>query len=174
MAKITIEFVKGNLGKVIEGVKRASRNRAPLYRNWGEHAINSTVQNFRSQGRPAWKPLAKSTVLSRLGGVGKTFTKKGKLRKRAARKMGGLKPLIKSGDLMRSINYRVRQNGIEYGSNLKYAAIHQFGGKAGVWAAQRSKRAMATIIPARPYLVVHDFDAAYYASSLEQHILGSR
>lgn len=57
----------------------------------------------------------------------------------------GNKPLIRTGALMRSIRYDVARRKVTIGSPLPYAAIHQFGGKAG--------RRGQTRIPARPYLV---------------------
>lgn len=65
-----------------------------------------------------------------------------------------------SGDLARSVNYKVRGNRVVIGSNLPYAAVHEFGatirakaspflvfkiGKS--WASKKS-----VVIPPRPFL----------------------
>lgn len=65
-----------------------------------------------------------------------------------------------SGDLARSVNYKVTGNRVVIGSNLKYARIHELGGtikavnspflvfKIGKnWISKRS-----VVIPARPFL----------------------
>lgn len=56
----------------------------------------------------------------------------------------GNKPLVRTGALMRSIDYTVSRRKMTIGSSLEYAAIHQFGGNAG--------RGGKSKIPARPYL----------------------
>lgn len=58
--------------------------------------------------------------------------------------------LMGSGHLDESIQHLVRGDEVEIGSNLVYAAIHQFGG------ADAGKPE----IPARPYLGISDDDAA--------------
>jgi phage virion morphogenesis protein len=58
------------------------------------------------------------------------------------------KPLIKNRILMNSINSDYGETFAEVGTNLEYAAIHQFGGAAG--------RNKAAIIPARPYLPIYE------------------
>ena len=60
------------------------------------------------------------------------------------------KTLIDKGLLMASINYEASTDAVTVGSNVIYAAIHQFGGETG--------RNRAVEMPARPYLGVNDAD----------------
>jgi phage virion morphogenesis protein len=53
-------------------------------------------------------------------------------------------PLIDHGNLRGSITHQPSADQVEVGTNVIYAAIHQFGGKAG--------RGRQVTIPARPYL----------------------
>ncbi len=81
-----------------------------------------------------------------------------------------------SGDLARSINYKITGNRVAVGSNLPYAAIHEFGGTIkvknapllvfktldGAW-----RRAKQVTIPARPYLSTALADARDRGAILE-------
>lgn len=58
----------------------------------------------------------------------------------------GGKTLIDTGRLWNSLVWHTLPNGVEYGTDVIYAAVHQFG-----WPARR--------IPARPYLGMTDEDA---------------
>lgn len=60
------------------------------------------------------------------------------------RTKAGNKPLVRTGALRDSVTHTVSRNKVSIGSSLPYAAIHQFGGRAGRGGMSR--------IPARPYL----------------------
>lgn len=77
-----------------------------------------------------------------------------------AKEAGG-KTLYAAGILRDSITYRAQAREVEVGSNLHYAAIHQFGGDivpriAGALTFRLANGQMVTCgkvtIPARPYL----------------------
>ncbi len=57
-------------------------------------------------------------------------------------------PLVDTGRLRDSITYQASDDGVEVGTNVVYAAIHQFGGMAG--------RGQKVHIPARPYMPVRN------------------
>jgi len=57
-------------------------------------------------------------------------------------------PLVDTGRLRDSITHQSSDNGVSVGTNVAYAAIHQFGGMAG--------RKKAAAIPARPYMPIRD------------------
>lgn len=105
-----------------------ARNLAPVFREIGEGVKAEAQIGFKSSTDPygrAWHPLAKATI--------------------ARRRKGSSKPLLDTGRLRNSIASRLLgAGGVEVGTNLKYAAIHQFGGKAG--------RGLTVSIPARPYI----------------------
>lgn len=96
-------------------------------------------------GRP-WPPLSPATLL---GEVGRDRAKGG-LSARAQRRVALRKPLIRTGRLRASIAWKVAGNAIAVGTNLVYAAIHQFGGRAG--------RGRKVRIPARPFLGLTEED----------------
>lgn len=77
----------------------------------------------------------------------------------------GGKTLVDRGHLRDSITYNAADpDFVEVGSNLVYAAIHQFGGKAG--------RGRKVRLPARPYLgVSRDAEHEIGAATVE-HVRG--
>ncbi len=87
----------------------------------------SGATTLLSGGTEKWKPLAPST-----------------LRQKAKR--GYRKILVSTGELRNSIEARPEGNSIVISSNKEYAAIHNFGGKAG--------KNRSVTIPARPFLVI--------------------
>ena len=66
--------------------------------------------------------------------------------RRRRHKTGSMKILQDTGELRRSIQYEAEKNHVRIGSNLKYARIHQFGGRH---------------IPARQFLGVTDDERRY-------------
>lgn len=108
-------------------------NPSPLMRNISQIMLDAVEENFQQQGRPRWKPLKEST--------------------KNRRKKQGLWPgklLQARGSLAASLQAEYTQNSAIVSTNKIYAAIHQFGGKAG-----RNKSAT---IPARPFLALRDDD----------------
>ncbi len=111
-------------------------------------------KNFQSEGRPAWLGLAPGTIAGRVA----EGTWPGKI-------------LQRSGQLASSIEGRSDATSATVGTNLKYAAIQQLGGKTkahtitarkakflhfgGVF--RRSVHHPGSKIPARPFLALdHD------------------
>lgn len=79
----------------------------PVMQDFGGHMRRSIMKNFGQGGRPKpWRPSKRVS----LGGRGKT--------------------LQDTGQLKSSITYRATTRSLTVGTNLKYAAIHQFGGPA--------------------------------------------
>ncbi len=86
--------------------------------------------------------------------------------KRALR-VGG-QTLVEHGHLKGSITHKVEGNTVEVGSNLVYAAIHQFGGAITTARAKANADAMTgfgqdvaehrIVMPARPFLGVEPDD----------------
>lgn len=118
-------------------------------REVGEFAVSESVQTFRESRDPygqAWRPLAMASLLARARrrAGGRLRTKRGALRKRAAAVIATGKPLLDTGALRNSIAYRLVPGAVQVIASREYAAIHQFGGRAG--------RARRTLIPARPFL----------------------
>ena len=111
----------------------------------GNSAKNISKRSFNEQQSPfneAWQALSPVTL---------------------QKKKGSLK-LVESGHLQRSIRTSTKlgkvEKAVSIGSNLEYAAIHQFGGRAG--------RNRKVTIPARPYLPLNT--AGEIAPSLDRAI----
>lgn len=141
--KIDHSGVTAALGRVIQ----ATEQRAPLMRNIVAIMADAVEENFAQEGRPKWQGLKPP---GRPGG----------------------KILQKSGQLAASVVSDSDNDSAVVGSNKKYAAIHQFGGKTRAHEIRpRNKKALAfggrvlskvnhpgSNIPARPFLALDDSD----------------
>ncbi len=126
-----------------EAAKRG-RDMQPAWSSVGALLLKSVRDNFDSSGRPTpWQPLSVKSLLNIGGGARRARTARGR------RAIAGHKILIgQSGLLINSINFVADRNGVVVGSNLIYAATHQYGRTTGRGAP----------IPARPYLVLQQED----------------
>jgi phage virion morphogenesis protein len=138
----------------------------------GEIALSAIEENFQAEGRyeyptsplgggKKWQELAPATKASLIGGR-KGYTKKGVMRKPAARRLANHKILQGRGRLAASLSRRSGRNFAQVGSNVIYARIHQYGGMAG-----RGKRVR---IPARPYLNIQAVDLAEMKQVIIAHL----
>ena len=106
----------------------------------GEEVRRIVEKNFEAGGRPErWKPSARS-------------------------KRDGGKPLTDKGTLRRSMTVDADSKSVRVGTNVIYAGIHQFGGKAG--------RRRKVNIPARPFLVISDADQSRIEKMAEDYLGG--
>lgn len=126
MAEITlsIEELQGKL----ERLSKALENKTPLLRRVANTLQNVTEESFDKQASPfgeKWKPNSPKTL----------------------QKKRGNKILIQSGLLSQSFTQKVTGTSAQVGTNKEYAAIHQFGGKAG--------RNRKVIIPARTFMPIN-------------------
>lgn len=126
-------------------------NLTPVMRKIGSTLKNDAIGNFKGQHAPdgtPWKSLSLATKIARanrLSGGKDIYTKKRTVRKGAQRIMDSAQALLDTGILRASINVLdTTPSSVTIGSRLKYAAIHQFGGKAG--------RGKKVTIPARPFI----------------------
>ena len=128
------------------------------------------IDNFTSEGRPAWMALKPSTLANKYRKD--LYTPKGNLRKggllRYANKIGSNKILIGRGHLMKSVTQKSSATQAIVGSNLPYARIHQEGGQTKPHIIRaKNKKALAfggilrklvhhpgSKIDARPYLTL--------------------
>lgn len=99
------------IGGVLTGTK-------PILTEIGEATVESTKLRFKSSGPSPdgvpWKPLSASTIRNRRKGKG----------------TGSAMPLLDTGRLRNSITKRVDSNSVFIGTNVEYAAVHQFGASA--------------------------------------------
>ncbi|WP_297814063.1 phage virion morphogenesis protein [uncultured Helicobacter sp.] len=126
MAEITLKLEE--LQGKLERLSKALENKTPLLRRIANTLQNITEESFDKQASPfgeKWKPNSPKTL----------------------QKKRGNKILIQSGLLSQSFTQKVTGSSAQVGTNKSYAAIHQFGGKAG-----RGKRVS---IPARPFMPIN-------------------
>lgn len=133
----------------------------------GMSMVVATQRRFEAEtdstGRP-WRPLSAATLASRAGG--RLYTRRGRLTARATRLMNSGRILRNSNRLFASINHQLDARGVEIGSNLVYARIHQLGGQAG--------RGRKVTIPARPYLGLNQADVDRCVAILGTYLLTGR
>lgn len=106
------------IASILDKLANAAQDRTPLMRSIAGTMESAVLQNFDVGGRPKWLGL--------------------KYRQGT--------PLVDTENLMNSITSHYDNNIAMVGTNEPYAAIHQFGGKAG--------RGRKVDIPARPFLVL--------------------
>jgi len=107
----------------LQQLSQTAQNLTPIHRHIGNILENSIEQSFEDEKSPfgqVWAPSKKSQ--------GKTLTA--------------------SGTLSASFTSNADRRGVSVGTNLPYAAVHQFGGRAG--------RNRSITLPARPFLPVEN------------------
>jgi phage gpG-like protein len=104
--------------------------------------------NFRAQGRPArWPGLAAAIISRRRRGKGR----------------GGPQILVDTARLKNSIGYRLVSEGVEVGTNVKYARRQHFGFPGGTGPGHSKT-------PVRPFLLVQDEDIEAIAGIFRRHV----
>jgi len=125
---IEIKIDDKELQQVLDKLFEKTSDLRPLMKNIAGVMADSVEENFKQGGRPEkWEKLKEVTINQR--------TKKG---------YWPGKILQMRGELAASITTAYDESSAIIGTNKEYAAIHQFGGKAG--------RGKKVEIPARPYL----------------------
>ena len=142
-------------------------NMAPVFQTLGEGIIERTKRRFDTSSAPdgtPWKPNSAATLAmlsARLGGKRTNRKKSGALNAKGNKALVNKKPLIDSGFLRQQIVQFANRNSLTVTATAKYAAIHQFSGKAG--------RGHKVTIPARPFLPVRQ-DGTLYPQE-QAHVL---
>ena len=123
-----IEINTSDLERKMRGVVLGLQQPAELMTDLSEVMYNEVIKNFEMQGRPSWKKLSPVTLAKKKGNR--------KLQEGGAN----------SEDLIGSFEARVEGNTAVVSNAVTYAAIHNFGGKAG--------RGLKVDIPARPFMTL--------------------
>ncbi len=116
---------------------------SPAFREIGEHFIESTQQRMSQEVDPqgqAWESLSPNTI------------KQKSLSSQSNKMLRGY------GTLADTLNYQLTKNQMMFGSNMEYAASHQFG-------REEAK------IPAREFLGVTDDDQSEILEILRSHLI---
>lgn len=146
------------LERKLRGLQGLKLQRAA--RKIGEALVSSTIRRFNEQKAPdgmPWAPLSASTIAPRK----RDFTRSGRLRKQAERRLMNRKILIQTARLRNSIAFKVKGTSVAVGTNVVYAATHQFGAEAGDFGqTSRGQAIPFGNIPARPFLGISTDDRA--------------
>jgi phage virion morphogenesis protein len=130
--EIKVEINDTVVQKYFRDVENKGKTVAPLLEQLGSIIQDAIGDNFEQQGRPAWQPLKASTLKERT-------------------KLGYTGPILqRTGKLKRSITRKTGTNFVIVGTNLEYAAIHNFGGPTG--------RNHSVDMPKREFVTLTDLD----------------
>jgi phage gpG-like protein len=188
---IEIEIQLDGLADTVTRILAAVANASPVMNQISGIMSDAVDENFAQQGRPRWLGLAPSTLQARTGrelakkpsGIHKTGAWSIKLGQRVARS-GRL--LQASGRLAASIVPSHGATSATVGTNVVYAAIHQFGGTTKPHVIEpRFKKALAfggifakrvnhpgSRIPARPFLMLTDGDERLIEEAMADYLRG--
>ena len=122
---IEIEIKTLELQQNISRAAQGLEQRGSLMRLIAGKLHQAVDENFNSQGRPAWAGLKLGSQLSRAGAL----TKRGQVSQaRFDKYVRNHKILQKTGRLRNSITEASDNDSARVGTNVAYAAIHNFGG----------------------------------------------
>lgn len=141
------------LQDALQRLKERSTNLRPALLGIGEEWIGLVKASFSTSTSPfgdKWAPNAEATYSAHLARFSSSYSKKtGKLTATGSRRIMNKKPLIgETRALSTTIYSRVDGNTLTIGSPMGYAAIHQYGGKAG--------RGKKVSIPSRKFMPIDD------------------
>ena len=163
----------------VDGILQRARHPRGLFENIGASLVTSTQMRFERGQAPDGSPWPPSLRVIAHGG----------------------KTLVETARLMRSITSIASDSGVEVGTNVIYAAIHQFGGaiahkaRSGTVTFKRSKKsgellpgfrkkgrgtetravsisAHTTHMPTRPFIGLDDDDTVEIARLAEDWLIG--
>ncbi|RMG51176.1 MAG: phage virion morphogenesis protein, partial [Gammaproteobacteria bacterium] len=165
--KLQITVDDRSIRAALERLVKASGDLRPVFAEIGEYLDLATRERFDREQAPdgtPWEPLSDATLRRKmLKGV-----KRGRKRRRLTARDGSTRAgaiqrlaqasiLVESGALRDTLRYRASADSLEFGTDRKYGATHQFGDE---------KRN----IPARPFLGLSDADRAEIVAALERHL----
>jgi len=130
--EIKVEINDVEVEKYFNTVHNKGVSLTPLLEQLGSIIQDAIGDNFAEEGRPSWQPLKASTIKER-------------------NKLGYTGPILqRTGKLKRSITRKVGPNYVVVGTNLEYAAIHNFGGPCG--------KNHSVDMPKREFVTLTDLD----------------
>lgn len=138
---------KTQISQALNKLIQNTNNVEPALAEIGECLLESTQQRFVDMQAPdgtPWEELSETTL---------------------SRKNRTDRILTESGTLADTLNYQISNNELSLGSNMEYAAMHQFGGTTSPFSAFPNQE-----IPARPFLGIAPFERAEILDILNHHI----
>ncbi len=138
---MSVELDLRDLDAGIRGMLEAAKDLRPAYRLLRKPLRQDQKRHFDWREGPSgtWAPRAPASVAKLLsrGGRRKNYTKKGRVRKGAARRLGN-----QLGRLKTALKVRMTKAELSIASKVSWAEVQFFGGTAG----------RGVTIPARPFL----------------------
>ena len=143
------------LQRNLKRIRQDGKDLTSPFKIIGRHMIGSINRNFKVEGRPVkW------------------------IQSRRAEEEGG-QTLRDKGTLKNSIFSKVYKHKIQFGSNLKYAAVHQYGFSGTVSVPEHSRKtkygstrvrahSRRMRLPARPFIVFQKFDRDYILYTISE------
>lgn len=154
MAGTFIRVDDENARTALAELARLIGNPEPALRDIGAYLERSHDERFAAGEAPdgsKWAPLSESY--------------------RAIKPQHRDKVLVLEGHLRNSLHYQVEDDGLLFGTDRIYGAVHQFGAAKGSFGTtQRGSPIPWGDIPARPFLGLSDADREEIAAILEEHI----
>lgn len=158
---IEIKIAEDTITAALKAIQSRLSDMTPIMRQIAGIMHDAVEENFSQQGRPKWKPSGRSL---REGGM----------------------TLQDTGRLAASITSRSTGNQAIVGTNVVYAAIHQFGGKTPAHVIKpKNKKALfwpgakhpvnfvnhpGSNIPARPFLSLTDKDISTIQQKISEYL----
>lgn len=149
---IVIDLDKVNLSKEVQALLDSLDDMTPLLKRLGNAAHEIWEEKFEREG-PGWMPLEDATLDRR-----RKEGKDAKILRDTQKLFGSLTDSASEGSV-----YELNDESLVIGTNLEYAAVHQFGSKDGK-------------IPARPFLPDEKEVASEFERVIKKHFerLGKR
>lgn len=141
--------IKNIIDSALKKINVSLENKESILTAIGQHMLISIEDTFKDEG-PGWQKLSPKTIAQR-----KEPNKPIKILQDSTRLKQSIYPEI-------TIDAVTIGPNLKEGSNVKYAAIHQFGGWAG--------RGHRTYIPPRPYTVIRKKDPPVILDLVEKWI----
>lgn len=138
---IRVDITGADIRRALRDLAERVTDRRQLMADIAGVLLSGAEQNFEEEGRPRWPALAESTLAQR----------------QKSRYDGGI--LQRTGALADSVQAESDNDTAIVGSGLRYARIHQLGGKAAT-------------IPARPYLGIDRAEEEEILDLIEQRLMG--
>lgn len=160
MAGTKVTLDTSDFDRKFKALRERADDITPMLRDAGEILINNTQDRIKSGVDITGKkfaPLADLTI--------------------SLKRKNKDKVLVESGDLYRELTYQLVKGGLEFGSDRKYAALHQYGGtikpKSKKILAFKGVFAKQVTIPARPFIGLTPIDQRDILEMLVDHIEGA-
>lgn len=154
MAEVKITVMGFNkLQRKFNQLAKQLRNKEPMFKGIGIKLLNEINETFEKEsfeGSP-WERLKQSTIFARPG-ISLVEARKGTAEVKILQNTGTLRRSYSPGDS--ESRYSVSKNFVRVGTNLEYAAIHEFGiGSPKRQMIPSKKRALEIAIPVANFFV---------------------